>query len=541
MAAPNTPSTPTIQVVNPKFYESTKDGVKTTYQLFYDPKSGDYWASSTPLTDPKSRENAILVNGEFTQKAVDDSLFFKDKNANTPEELANTLLRKSKTEVKSSFTAVGGTAGGNKVNPSVDSDQFKAQGDNNQIPDLPTFLLSNIPGLQDIVDFIENIQLPDITEFDSSNMRDIFKDPLFYPLDLKDTRQDVLVITQFEYKSPYNELFRGNLNRTPTLTDVATTPNLANPLTIANRFAAGTIQNGAQRRSALRNPIQTVTLPIPNNVSDSNATGWGEDKMNTLSMSAAGNIPKAATAALASSLAPVLGQLLASKGAAAGLAGSMIGDILQKNPGLIYNLLEFQNINNPALGASIQEMILKRAGFTDVTAESILSRGYGVISNSNVELLFTGPSLRGFQFGYVMSPRSQREAEMCRKILRFFKQGMAPKKNKASSTGYGGPSFFLATPNVFKLEYKSYDSSGKDLKIKGLNRFKICALTNLQTSYSDGQWAAYDEGQPARMQMNLVFKELEPVYESDYQETKSSTLPTKYDDLGPVLPDEIGY
>jgi hypothetical protein len=519
MAAPNTPSTPTVQVVNSKFYESTKDGVKTTYQLFYDPKSGDYWASSTPLTDPKSRENAILVNGEFTKKAVEDSLFFKDKNPNTPEDVSISLSRQARDQVKGAFAAVGGTAGGNQVNPSVNSNQFKAQGANG--PDIFQPIrdfASNLPGIDDVANLIKNFGTPNIADFDSANMRDLFKEPLYYPLDLKSTRQDILVITQYMYKSPYNELFKGELNNS----------------------SPGTIVNGAPRLSALRDPIQSVTLPIPNNVSDSNATGWGDDKMGTTAMAAAGNMPKALTAAAISQLAKAGGQFIPGLNLQ-GAALKYLTDLIGKNPGAIYNLLEPSSLVNPSLGAAIQSLVLQNIGFTDVTPETILSRGYGVITNSNVELLFTGPTLRGFQFGYIMSPRSQGEATMCRKILRFFKQGMAPKKNKASSTGYGGPSFFLATPNVFKLEYKSYDSSGKPIKIKGLNRFKICALTNLQTSYSDGQWAAYDEGQPARMQMNLAFKELEPVYESDYQETKSSTLPARYDDLGPVLPDEIGY
>ena len=94
----------------------------------------------------------------------------------------------------------------------------------------------------------------------------------------------------------------------------------------------------------------------------------------------------------------------------------------------------------------------------------------------------------------------------------MFKQGSAPRKLNSQS-GAGAASLFLGTPNVFKLSYKTGDK-----EISGLNKFKICALVNMNVIYApDGQWAAYDKGQPVSVQMSLNFQEIEPVYESDYQ------------------------
>ena len=52
-----------------------------------------------------------------------------------------------------------------------------------------------------------------------------------------------------------------------------------------------------------------------------------------------------------------------------------------------------------------------------------------------------------------MTPRSREEASRVRNIIRFFKQGMAPKKGISSSTG--GASYFLGTPNVFDIKFKT--------------------------------------------------------------------------------------
>ena len=337
-----------------------------------------------------------------------------------------------------------------------------------------------------------------------TNMAELFKEPLKYPIDILELHQDTLRITQYEYKAPYGDIFKGDQKNT-------------------------IFTSGAQRQSALKKAIGSLILPIPNNAADSNGVNWGNgDEMNAISMAAAGNMGAVATAAGASaafgllSTAPKIGALasiLEGTGATNAAALMLMG-----------------GINNPTTAAAIKSLILKKAGF-EVSPETILSRGYGVVANSNLELLFSGPMLRSFQFGYVFSPRSEKEAVTCRKIIRFFKQGMAAKKTNTLGSGYGAASFLLATPNVFKLEYKTEDR--KD--IAGLNKFKICALTNIQTSYADGQWSAYKDGQPVRTQIMLTFKELEPVYESDYQENKYENFNSPLGDQPSVGPDEIGF
>lgn len=379
---------------------------------------------------------------------------------------------------------------------------------------------------------------PKIEEY-GTDMAALFKGtPLKYPIDIMDQGQDMLVITQYTYKAPYFETTRND----------------------GGKVNENIFQQGTQRGSALKKKIQQLFLPIPSNVSDSNSANWGGgDTISTAMMAAIGDYPKvAATAAATSAIELVMGTSLGDKitsfGQAAGRGGgnSLLSGVLNtisKNPEAIYAILS-GGLNTPGVGQALQALLMNKVGF-DISPETILSRGYGIVPNSNLELLFNGPTLRQFVFGYMMSPRSKREAEMCRRILRFFKQGMAPKKK---TTGFGGSSYFLATPNVFKLQYRTWDYNNRKLKdIAGLNKFKICALTDLRTSYApDGPWSAYEEGQPARIQVNFTFKELEPVYESDYQQDINkdyeqlinrdrNSKDEKMTDLDPVKPDEIGY
>lgn len=372
----------------------------------------------------------------------------------------------------------------------------------------------------DILNFLGPITDINTSEY-GTDMSKLFPTPLKYPIDLIENGQDVLSITQFTYKSPYKEVFENKQFNTIS-------------------------KAGVQRKGALLGKIQTVTLPMPNTPSDINSVDWGSGNMDPFAMAAAGNV---------GGVAGTLGTLAATK-AVGGIVealgrspttialGGLASSINVKALSQILTMNQLGFLNSPAFKPALQSLILNAAGF-DIPPETILSRGYGVIANSNVELLFTGVKIRGFQFMYIMSPRSEKEAIMCRNIIRFFKQGMAARK-KDSASGYGGASFLLATPNVFKLSYKVYNSASKKYEENpSLNKFKICALTDMNVTYSDGQWSAYEKGQPTYMGITLTFKELEPIYESDYQEKPAPNFSneTAYaqENQSPVFKDDVGY
>ena len=346
-------------------------------------------------------------------------------------------------------------------------------------------------------------------EFTSANENKVFTqhpELLVYPSDLLKTKQDTLQVTMYRYQAPKGDLFAKN-NNTPD-------------------FRTNILTQGIQRNSALlKELIGKVILPIPSGIGDSNNVNWGEDNMN--------NLTAAVTNYVANNLhTQIGGSALAQAGQLAGLPASAItflGTIGAAAGGSISDPNVLAQLKAP-----IASLLLKQAGF-EVSPESILARGFGIVPNSNLELLFSGPTLRDFTFAYRMSPRSEEEARHVKRIIRFFKQGSAPRKLNAKG-GAGNASVFLGTPNVFKLQYMT-----ENKEISGLNKFKICALRSVAVNYApDGTWAAYDEGQPVSLTMSLNFQEIEPVYESDYQVKISDAFKGK-NDYSPVHDDDVGY
>lgn len=331
-------------------------------------------------------------------------------------------------------------------------------------------------------------------KFGVDNAKKIFATPMSYPLDLNVNRQDTFQITQYRYKPPRAGAVFGDPRKI--------------------------LSGGIPRDSdfSAKQKIGMVFLPMPKTVADKNSVDWQVDNMNALS-----------AAATAGTLNDPTGTgISALLGAVAGNAGAGV---------VTYNLTKL--ITNNAIsqelallaGPAFASKLLKMGGF-GVEAESILARGAGIIPNSNTELLFNGVALRTFEFDYQLTARSEREAREIRRIIRFFKQGMAAKKRKGKS---GGSSFFLGTPNVFKLEYMT----GKTQLIEGVNRFKTCALKDFACNYTpNGLWAAYEKGQPISTTMKLSFCELEPIYDQDYQ---NSVAANRVNNLNAVSDTSIGY
>jgi hypothetical protein len=111
-----------------------------------------------------------------------------------------------------------------------------------------------------------------------------------------------------------------------------------------------------------------------------------------------------------------------------------------------------------------------------------------------------------------MTPRSQKEANNIRRIIKFFKKGMAAQRSNTGET-----SFFLGAPNVFQIRFMS---NGRQLR--SITQIKTCALTNFTVDYTaDGLYASYEDSsangsQPIATNITMSFSELTPIYEDNY-------------------------
>ena len=225
------------------------------------------------------------------------------------------------------------------------------------------------------------------------------------------------------------------------------------------------------------NILGTILLPIPAQISDNNTANYGASSMNFLQQQG-----------LAGASNLIGGDVKGAAEAVKGMVGSLAG-----NPELVKNYFAIQAVNT--FGGSL-------------SIDQVLARSQGTIINPNQELLFSGPGLRQFKFSFKFTPRFQKESDEIKTIIKAFKRNMAPK-------GSGGD--LLRTPNIFQIEYMQGDQPHSFL-----NKFKLCALTNMSVNYTgDGVHATYYDGTPISMQMDLSFSELTPIYNEDYDEYDS--------------------
>lgn len=216
--------------------------------------------------------------------------------------------------------------------------------------------------------------------------------------------------------------------------------------------------------------IGTVVLPIPNGISDTNAATWGGANMNA-AQAAAVNVATSGIEGGGSGLADAAGNVARSiQGASGEVQKAIVGAFAQEATGV----------------------------------QGILARTAGLVINPNLELLFSAPTLRPFNFTFKLASRSPAESKIIRSIIRFFKQGMSPIRTPST--------LFLKAPHTFKIEYLH---RGEEHKF--LNKFKECALQSFNVSYTpEGQYATFIDGAMVSYQITMQFQELEPIFNDDY-------------------------
>ena len=355
---------------------------------------------------------------------------------------------------------------------------------------------------------------------------------LTYPLDADfGNTQDYMQINQFKYRPINQDLFFGSTAQKEA------TKNTPFDL----------ISSGVPMASPQEEFLGLVKLPMPNSLSDSNNVSWGADQLNSLTAAVS-----SAVFGQGQQLASAFGDAIEGFGKGKGFGrfqnfiqpltdqlGRSINQGIDQG-GKIVSELTTKNTDLNLLGQAVAGSALLNIAQFGITPETILGRGQGVVPNNNLALLFNSPTLREFTFSWKMTPRSREEAIRIRNIIRFFKQGMAPKKGFNTATG--ASSYFLGTPNVFDIIFKTtrdkYDILNENDSVL---RIKTCACTGAAVNYTpDGMWNAYEKGQPVAVTLSLRFSELEPIFDTDYDENIFN-----YDknrpDLRPVPIDAIGY
>ena len=248
--------------------------------------------------------------------------------------------------------------------------------------------------------------------------------------------------------------------------------------------------NRSDNIEAYQKNVRYIYLPIPQVITDNTSVSYAQDTLNPLQVvglkAASGLIsdPAGAVAAGANAAQKLIEGATALDGTTAKL------------------------INTALAGKAVNQL----GG--NVNATSLITRSTGQVLQSNMELLFDGPTLRSFPFVFDFTPRNYDEGQMVKKIIRTIKRAILPKN--------GDKGVFINSPDLFQLQYIT--ANGQDHPF--LNRFKIGAMSDISVNYAaSGTYATYSDGTPVHIQMSLTFKELNPIYAEDFDNNDADGTP----------------
>ena len=237
--------------------------------------------------------------------------------------------------------------------------------------------------------------------------------------------------------------------------------------TLAKGFTMPTISERVKKQKSLAE----VILPIPQAISDNNSTNWGDDELNPLQA-----------------------------------AGTQLAGKLMTDPGGALEDLKgiqgFGGIDENTKKAVMSSLAGMAVGKDPNAA---MSRATGQVLNPNMEVIFDGVNIRAFDFTFVFGPRNESEANQIKQIIRLFKKHSAAK-------GSSGNGLFIASPDIFILEYMKGGAAHPYLNV-----FKPMVMTSVGVTYTgNGTYSTYHDGTPTLMQMSVNFKELNPIYAEHY-------------------------
>lgn len=138
-------------------------------------------------------------------------------------------------------------------------------------------------------------------------------------------------------------------------------------------------------------------------------------------------------------------------------------------------------------------------------------------TNPLLELIYTSPSFRNFNFEFMFYPRSEEEALEVQKIIGQFTFHQAPEID-IRNNGY-----FLIPPSEFDIEFKYSNVVNPNIQ-----RISTCVLQSIMVDYAPHGFSAYEvpgnltpelggTGMPTAIRMTLNFRETQIVTKNDYQ------------------------
>ena len=146
----------------------------------------------------------------------------------------------------------------------------------------------------------------------------------------------------------------------------------------------------------------------------------------------------------------------------------------------------------------------------------------GGVVNPMLELLYSSPAFRTFQFDFVFYPRDEKEAMEVQKIIERFRFHQAPEIERSGGLETG----LLIPPSEFDIKF--YYGGGQNPNIPPIG---TCVLTTIDINYAPNGFSAYEvpgeivasrgrTGMPTAINLTLQFQETTYLTKEDFRDDR---------------------
>jgi len=171
------------------------------------------------------------------------------------------------------------------------------------------------------------------------------------------------------------------------------------------------------------------------------------------------------------------------------------------------NMKPFATEAGAALGGAAAGAM---GGNADST-KKILMASQGIVTNPQLEVIYSTTALRTFAFEFMFYPRSQNEAKQVMQIIEEFRFHAAPEIDTSSGGRY------LIPPSEFDIEFHMNGAPNPNIP-----RISTCVLQTIDIDFAPNGWSAYEvpgqvrgvtggSGTPTAIRLNLSFQETQMI------------------------------
>lgn len=151
------------------------------------------------------------------------------------------------------------------------------------------------------------------------------------------------------------------------------------------------------------------------------------------------------------------------------------------------------------LGTEATALGLETLGPKFNVERDVALRSFGYAINPNIDVIYSAPELRQFQFDFMFAPRNTAEANQVLAIIRSFKFHASPESSPDSASGR-----YWIPPTEFDIEFS----------LRTMGKISRCVLKSIDVDYSPNGFNVYREDSseydmPTNIGLRLQFSEIE--------------------------------